>query len=136
MADTFLKSPIYESLRRNRFLVRFPEESNIQEWWVQSVRKNPFIFGYDNDNVIVVKFREIDNWGDYRFIKEMKKFNELENRTIIFEDLDKTGVVLNREFYVNCEAINIYFTPCDYKEDEIKYCTVVFKYEEVLDNLE
>lgn len=129
--DIFVRGVKYETLNRNRFFVRFPKESNIQEWWVQSVKKDPFIFGLERDGTIVIKFKEIDNWGDYRFVEEMKKFNKLDNRTIIFEDLDKTGCVLAGEEYKNSKAIEIYFTPCDYNENKPKYCTVVFQYEDV-----
>lgn len=40
MSDLLLKSPIeYEPLRKNRFLIRFPSDLGIQEWWVSSASR-------------------------------------------------------------------------------------------------
>lgn len=37
MSDLLIKAPIeYELLRKNRFLLRFPSDLGIQEWWVDS----------------------------------------------------------------------------------------------------
>jgi hypothetical protein len=38
MGDLLIKAPIeYELLRKNRFILRFPSDLGIQEWWVSSV---------------------------------------------------------------------------------------------------
>lgn len=38
--DLLLKMPVeYEPLRKNRFLVRFPSDLGIQEWWVASASR-------------------------------------------------------------------------------------------------
>ena len=34
----------WDVLRRNRFLVRFPKEINICEWWIEKVTKHPILF--------------------------------------------------------------------------------------------
>ena len=34
MSDLLIKAPVtYELLRKNRFLLRFPSDLGIQEWW-------------------------------------------------------------------------------------------------------
>jgi len=48
MADLLMRMPVpYEPLRKNRFILRFPDELGIQEWWVSS-SKRP---GYSSDEV-------------------------------------------------------------------------------------
>lgn len=43
MSDLLIKAPIeYELLRKNRFLLRFPSDLGIQEWWVDSGSRPKF----------------------------------------------------------------------------------------------
>lgn len=43
MSDLLIKAPIeYELLRKNRFLLRFPSDLGIQEWWVDSGNRPHF----------------------------------------------------------------------------------------------
>ena len=40
MADLLLNTPIqYEPLRQNRFILRFPSDLGIQEWWVATAQR-------------------------------------------------------------------------------------------------
>jgi hypothetical protein len=40
MSDLLLRCPIeYEPLRKNRFLMRFPSDLGIQEWWVSNASR-------------------------------------------------------------------------------------------------
>jgi hypothetical protein len=40
MADLLLNAPIqYEPLKQNRFLLRFPSDLGIQEWWVSTANR-------------------------------------------------------------------------------------------------
>ena len=40
MSDLLLKMPLnYEPLRKNRWLLRFPADLGIQEWWCQSAKR-------------------------------------------------------------------------------------------------
>lgn len=46
MSDLLLKAPIsYEPLRKNRFLMRFPSDLGIQEWWVNSTSRPTITMG-------------------------------------------------------------------------------------------
>lgn len=52
MSDLLLKMPnVYEPLKKNRFLLRFPADLGIQEWYVESA-KRPTI----NQNVVEIPF--------------------------------------------------------------------------------
>ena len=40
MSDLLIKAPVeYEPLRKNRFLIRFPSDLGVQEWWVESASR-------------------------------------------------------------------------------------------------
>ena len=40
MADMLMRMPVpYEPLRKNRFILRFPDELGIQEWWVSTTSR-------------------------------------------------------------------------------------------------
>ena len=40
MSDLLLKMPLnYEPLRKNRWLLRFPADLGIQEWWLKSAKR-------------------------------------------------------------------------------------------------
>lgn len=124
-------------LRRNRFLIRFPKEINITAGWIEKVTKHPILFDNKNSKKISITFKEYDCCGDVMFYKEIKKFNNLDkcDRNIIFEDLDGTGYTVNREYFINCKAKEIQFDTCDYKNNKIKTCVVIFEYDDIIDKL-
>ena len=58
MSDLLIKAPItYELLRKNRFLLRFPSDLGIQEWWVASCSR-PSI----TQNATEIQFMNTSNW--------------------------------------------------------------------------
>ena len=127
----------WDVLRRNRFLARFPKEINICEWWIEKVTKHPILFDNKSSKKITITFRERGYCGDVVIYKELKKFNVLDkcDRNIVFEDLDATGYAVNREYFINCKAKEIRFDTCDYKNDKIKKCVVVFEYDDIINKL-
>lgn len=57
-ADLLLKAPLeYEPLRKNRFLVRFPSDLGIQEWWVSNASR-PTI----NQSGVEIPFLNTSTW--------------------------------------------------------------------------
>lgn len=58
MGDLLIKMPIeYEPLRKNRFLLRFPSDLGIQEWWVSTAAR-PHI----TQNETEIQFLNTSNW--------------------------------------------------------------------------
>lgn len=127
----------WDFLRRNRFLVRFPKEINIFEWWIEKVTKHPILFDNKTPKKISITFRERGDCGDIVFYEEIRKFNNLDkrDRNIVFEDLDVTGYAVNREYFINCKAKEIRFDTCDYKNNKIKTCVVIFEYDDIINKL-
>ena len=124
-------------LHRNRFLIKFPKEINISEWWIEKIIKHPILFDNKSSKKISITFREYDCCGDAVFYKKIRTFNNLDkrDRNIVFEDLDATGYAVNREYFINCKAKEIRFDTCDYKNDKIKKCVVVFEYDDIINKL-
>lgn len=60
MADLLLKSPVpYEPKRKNRWILRFPADLGIQEWWLATanrptINQNPVEIPFINTSTFVV----------------------------------------------------------------------------------
>lgn len=66
MADLLMKMPVpYEPKRKNRWLIRFPADLGIQEWWLQSASR-PSI----TQNEVEIPFLNTSTWVIGRFIWE------------------------------------------------------------------
>lgn len=64
--DLLIKAPVeYEPLRKNRFLLRFPSDLGIQEWWVSSTSR-PSI----SQNETEIPFLNTSNWVVGRYVWE------------------------------------------------------------------
>lgn len=66
MSDLLIKSPIeYEPLRKNRFLVRFPSDLGIQEWWVSNAQRPTITMGETE-----IPFLNTSSWVVGRYVWE------------------------------------------------------------------
>ena len=80
------------------------------------------------EKTFTVTFNENNEWGDVFFKEQCEVFNNLDSRTIIFEYLDENGCVISSEKFINCTAMQINFDVCDYSDNTLKTCSVIFKY--------
>lgn len=135
--DKALKTQFDSDLKRqqkNRFLIKFPEESEIKGWFVKKVEKSPINFLKKTEKTFTVTFNENNEWGDVFFKEQCEVFNNLDSRTIIFEYLDENGCVIYSEKFINCTAMQINFDVCDYSDNTLKTCSVIFKYLDCVDS--
>ena len=66
MSDLLLKAPLeYEPLRKNRFLMRFPSDLGIQEWWVSNASR-PTITNSETE----IPFLNTSTWVVGRYVWE------------------------------------------------------------------
>lgn len=66
MADLLMKMPVpYEPKKKNRWLIRFPSDLGIQEWWLQSASR-PSI----TQNEVEIPFLNTSTWVIGRFTWE------------------------------------------------------------------
>lgn len=129
MSDLLLKIPnVYEPKKKNRFLIRFPSDLGVQEWYVESA-KRPSI----QTNSVEIPFLNTSTWvaGSYKWQEMQVTFRDpigpsatqalMEwirlcdesvtgrqgyavsyKRDIELEMLDPTGVVVEKWILVGC----------------------------------
>jgi len=151
MSDLLIKLPlVYEPLRQNRFLLRFPSDLGIQEWWVKKTSR-PKI----NMNEVEIQFLNTSTWvvGRYKWeqisvelrdtigpstSQAVMEWVRLHSESVTgrqgyaagykrnceLEMLDPTGVVVQKWILVNCMiAGDVNFGELDYNTDEISTIT-------------
>ena len=101
----------YEPERLNRFLVRFPFEVGLQEWWMSKFKKPSYNFKTKTWGRMEFSMRaafssDYENWHPYmkysEAIKNFERYNELNYEYVDFEELDPTGKVISKVRYSNC----------------------------------
>jgi len=131
---TFKKMPLpYEPKRNNRWLITFPADLGIQQWWLASASRPSYqikrysVFGktlwtkhvYD-DLVLVIRDLIGPSASDviYKMIEIDKPID------IILEMLDPTGVVIEKWLISNCRINKVNFGGLSYDDDSITNITL------------
>ena len=147
MSDLLIKMPlVYEPLRQNRFLLRFPSDLGIQEWWVKTSSRPKFL-GTSKE----IEFLNTSTWisGRYKWDKidvtlrdtigpstsqAVMEWVRLHSESVTgrqgyaagykrnceLEMLDPTGVVVQKWILVNCMIKDeVDFGALDYAQDNI-----------------
>ena len=157
MSDLLLKMPLnYEPLRKNRWLMRFPADLGIQEWWLESASR-PSI----DQKVTEIEFLNTStfvvgryNWGDINItlrdpigpsasqaVMEWVRLHSESvtgrqgyaagyKRDIEIEMLDPTGVVVSKWILKNAFCSKVNFGDLKYNSDSIATIemTIVYDY--------
>jgi hypothetical protein len=155
--DLLIKSPVeYEPLRKNRFLLRFPSDLGIQEWWVASASRPTITQGETE-----IPFLNTSNWVVGRYVWESlsvtlrdpigpsasqavmewvrlhsesvtgrQGYAVAYKRDLILEMLDPTGVVVSKWVLKNVMVVNANFGDLDYGQDDLAtiQLTIAFDY--------
>lgn len=111
---------MYELMRRNRFIVKFPDEIGIPDWWVTKCTTPKVL---NNGTITLeVRFPLIqDNDG-----KEAKSFD------MKIEYLEGAGSVLSSYQLFNCRIKKIAIDDLSYDDDNICSSKMVIKYEKCI----
>lgn len=157
MSDLLIKMPLeYEPLKNNRFLVRFPSDLGIQEWWVESVGRPSYqvnktdiaflntktsVAGQYIWNDISVKFRDPIGPSASQAIMEWVRlcsesvtgrqgYAVAYKRDLVIEMLDPTGVAVSQWICKNCWLTNVNGGALSYTDDSLSTwdCTVAIDY--------
>jgi len=147
MSDLLIKMPlVYEPLRVNRFLLRFPSDLGIQEWWVKSsnrpkITMQKTVIDFLNTKTYVVGRYE---WGEIKVTlrdtigpstsQAVMEWVRLHSESVTgrqgyaagykrnceLEMLDPTGVVVQKWILVNCMISgDVNFGELKYDGDDI-----------------
>lgn len=154
MADLLLKSPLpYEPKRENRFILRFPSELGINEWFVETAARpsikigatemqflntSTFVAGRFNWDPIQVKFRDPIGPSAAQALMEWVRLcaESVTGRmgyaagymkTVDLEMLDPAGVVVEKWLIVNAFLTDVNFGSLSYSTDGVASITATLR---------
>lgn len=149
--DLLNKAPlVYEPLRTNRFIVRFPSDLGIQEWNVVSfarpnitINNEPINFmntetytiGSYKWNALTLKLRDPIGPSSSQAVMEWVRLHAESatgrmgyaagyKRDLEVEMTDPTGAVVQKWIYKNCLIASSDFGPLDYKGGAVAEITI------------
>lgn len=144
--DLLLKAPVeYEPLRKNRFLMRFPSDLGIQEWWIQSASRpswnttaveipflntSTYVAGRYKWDQINLSLRDPIGPSASQAVMEWVRlcaesvtgrmgYAVSYMRDIQLECLDPTGTAIQLWILKNCMPVNAKFGDLAYNSDEL-----------------
>lgn len=157
MSDLLIKMPLnYEPLRKNRWLLRFPSDLGIQEWWLAKAARpsieqedttidflntKTHVVGKYSWSDINVTFRDPIGPSASQAIMEWVRLHSESvtgrqgyaagyKRDVELEMLDPTGVVVSKWILKNVMLTKVNFGDLDYSSSELSTidCTLVMDY--------
>jgi len=151
MADLLMKMPVpYEPLRNNRFIMRFPSDLGINEWWIETAKRpslkvnsveipflntSTYVAGRFTWNSIAVTFREPIGPSASQALMEWIRlcaesvtgrmgYAAGYKKNVDLEMLDPTGVVVQKWVLEGCWMESIDFGSLAYSDDKIATANV------------
>ena len=144
MSDLLIKMPLeYEPLRKNRFLLRFPSDLGIQEWWVSSTSRPTITMGATE-----IPFINTSTWVVGRYLWEQVNVTLRDpigpsasqaimewvrlssesvtgrqgyavsyKRDLVLEMLDPTGIAVSQWIMKNCFIVSAAGGDLSYDDD-------------------
>lgn len=157
MSDLLLKMPLsYEPLRKNRWLLRFPADLGIQEWWLSNAARpnlqqeeteipflntSTYVVGRYKWQTIQVTFNDPIGPSASQAIMEWTRLHSESvtgrqgyaagyKRDVELEMLDPTGVVVSKWILKNCFLTDVNFGDLNYQSSDLAtiQCTLRFDY--------
>lgn len=154
MSDLLNKMPIpYEPKRQNRFILRFPSDLGINEWFVESASRptikinekeieflntSTWVAGRFTWDQITVKFRDPIGPSASQALMEWVRLHAESvtgrmgyaagyKRNVDLEMLDPTGVVVEKWILVNTMLTNVSFGSLAYNSDALADITATLR---------
>jgi hypothetical protein len=154
MADLLMKMPIpYEPKRKNRFILRFPSELGINEWFVESTSRpkitigstaipflntEKYVAGKYTWGTVSVTFRDPIGPSAAQALMEWVRLHAESvtgrmgyaagyKKTIELDMLDPTGVVIEKWQLVDTFLTDVDFGSLGYGEDGLANITVTLR---------
>ena len=160
MSDLLMKMPLpYEPKRKNRWLITFPADLGIQQWWletasrpsitqneteIQFLNTSTWVIGRFTWETIDVTFRDPIGPSATQAIMEWVRLHSESitgrqgyaagyKRPVELEMLDPTGVVVEKWILKDCVITEMVWSPIDYtnKNDSITTITLTIRYNQV-----
>lgn len=154
MSDMLLKMPLkYEPLRKNRWIMRFPSDLGIQEWYLSSASRpsvqqnsteiqflntSTYVAGRYTWQTINVTFRDPIGPSASQALMEWWRLHSESvtgrqgyaagyKRDIELDMLDPTGVVVQKWILKNCFLTNLNFGELSHSDDGLAEITATIQ---------
>ena len=159
MADLLMRMPVpYEPLRKNRFILRFPDELGIQEWWVSTTSRpkytspeveipflntSTYVIGRFNWESIQVTFRDPIGPSATQALMEWVRLHSETvtgrqgyaagyKKDIELEMLDPTGVVVQKWILQGTQLNDVDFGGLDYSSSDLADITATLRFDRAI----
>lgn len=159
MADLLMRMPVpYEPLRKNRFILRFPDELGIQEWWVSSTSRpkinqpeteipflntSTYVVGRFNWETIGVTFRDPIGPSATQALMEWVRLHSESvtgrqgyaagyKKDVELEMLDPTGVVVQKWILQGTFLTNVDFGSLEYSSSDLAEITATLRFDRAI----
>lgn len=159
MADLLMRMPVpYEPLRQNRFILRFPDELGIQEWWVSTTSRpkytsseveipflntSTFVIGKFQWESISVTFRDPIGPSATQALMEWIRLHSESvtgrqgyaagyKKDVELEMLDPTGVVIEKWIMQGTMITSANFGDLDYSSSDIADISVTLRFDRAI----
>ena len=156
MSDLLLKMPLnYEPLRKNRWLLRFPADLGIQEWWcktasrpkitqegkaIEFLNTETYVVGRYKWDEIQVTMRDPIGPSASQAVMEWVRLHSESvtgrqgyaagyKRDVELEMLDPTGVVVSKWILKNTMVTSADFGSLDYANDDLTEITLGLRFD-------
>ena len=156
MSDLLLKMPLnYEPLRKNRWLLRFPADLGIQEWWCQTAHRpaikqegkpiqflntETYVVGrYTWDEMQITLRDPIGPSASQAVMEWVRLHSESVSgrqgyaagykRDVELEMLDPTGVVVSKWILKNTMCTTVNFQNLDYSSDDLAEIQMTLRFD-------
>ena len=156
MSDLLLKMPLnYEPLRKNRWLMRFPSDLGIQEWWLQSANRpkitqqekeipflntSTYVVGRYQWETIQIALRDPIGPSASQAIMEWIRLHSESvtgrqgyaagyKRDVELEMLDPTGVVVQKWILKNTMCTSADFGYLSFYSDDLANITLTLRFD-------
>ncbi len=154
MSDLLQKMPlVYEPLRQNRWVLRFPADLGIQEWTLVSAKRpslkqgvteiqflntSTYVLGRYTWDTIQVVFRDPIGPSTSQAIMEWVRLGSESatgrqgyaigyKRDVELDMLDPTGVVVQKWILKNCFISDVDFGDLNYSQDDLATVTATLR---------
>jgi len=159
MADMLMRMPVpYEPLRKNRFILRFPDELGIQEWWVSTTSRpkytseeteipflntSTYVIGRFRWETISVTFRDPIGPSATQALMEWVRLHSESvtgrqgyaagyKKDVELEMLDPTGVVVQKWILQGTHLNDADFGGLGYNENDLADITVTLRFDRAI----
>ena len=159
MSDLLLKMPfVYEPKKKNRWLIRFPAELGLQEWWlasasrpsieqneveIQFLNTSTWVLGRFTWSTIEVTFRDPIGPSASQAVMEWVRLHSESitgrqgyaagyKKNVEVEMLDPTGVVIEKWQLIGTMLTNVGFGDLSMDDDGIAEITATLRFDRAI----